>query len=311
MIEPDGIDELAEAPTDELAALMIRAERARLRRDYAERDRIVEQLGERMGIVMQAASLLGQQGLMREADELAGERLTYARQRLGSRILGWLRLTRVRFLEAVGDLLGREPRLAPGWEATRDEYTQGGFAAARAASEQIAMRVQEAVARAADQGTSQERAENAILQALESATTAELESTQIDPAGFTRAYAETVFRTTTQTAYQRGRVEQARSPAVRKAVSGFRFSTASDPDVRKNHRAAEGYTAHMDDPAWDFLRPPLGYRCRCTLELVPTVELVAMGLADKSGAITARAQPPAGSGPDLGFVPGGGPVRPS
>lgn len=311
MIEPDGIDELAEAPTDELAALMIRAERARLRRDYAERDRIVEQLGERMGIVMQAASLLGQQGLMREADDLAGERLNYARQRLGSRILGWLRLTRVRFLEAVNDLLGREPRLAPGWEATRDEYAQGGFAAARAASEQIAMRVQEAVARAADQGTSQERAENAILKALESATTAELESTQIDPAGFTRAYAETVFRTTTQTAYQRGRVEQARSPAVRKAVSGFRFSTAEDPDVRENHSKAEGYIAHMDDPSWSYLRPPLGYRCRCTLELVPTAELVAMGLADKSGAITARAQPPEGAGPDLGFSPSGGPVRPA
>lgn len=300
----DELDQLHATSTAELSGLLGQVEVARLRGDWAKRDRLMERLGDLLGQVAAGADLLGRRRILLELDAITGgEGAAYAVKRPGIFFL-----PPVGFREAVADLIEREPRLAPGWEATQATYIDGGFAAARAASERIAEHVQKTVDTAIRRGTSQELVENRILQALRTASPAEAEAAGIDPAGFTRAYADTVFRTLSASSYARGRRAQAQDPAIRRSVAGWRFTSAGDEDVRHNHQAADGLVAHFDDPVWKQLAPPLGYRCRCSLEMVPTVELRMEGLADAAGNMTGRAAIPAGASADAGFVAGGGAV---
>lgn len=297
------LDQLHSTNTTELEDLLRRVEIERLRMDWAERDRLEEQLGERLAHVMAWADLLGARRLLLEADALERQALGYAGG--FSRIF---MLPVARFAEAVADLINREPRLAPGWRATQEVYTQGGMAAARAASENVAAHIQRVVGTALSRGSDQDTVERRILAALRSASPAELVAAEVDPAGFTRSYSETVFRTLTSSSYARGRRRQAQDPVIRRATAGWRFSATGDPDTRHNHQAADGLVAHFEDPVWQSLAPPLGYRCRCSLELVPTFELRAAGLCDADGNMTARARAPLGAYADPGFTPGGGPV---
>lgn len=301
----DELDQLHATSTAELAHLLAKIEQARLALDWKTKDELIQRLGQRLAQVMAWGDLLGARRLLLEADAIERQALGYAS--LGSPS-GLFFLPPTRFEEAVEDLITREPRLAPGWRATQRVYAEGGMAAARAASERIAEHVQRVVQTALERGTDQDLAERRILAALRSATPAELAESQLDPAGFTRAYSETVFRTLTSSSYARGRRRQAQDPTIRKATAGWRFAAAMDSNTRPNHRAADGLVAHFEDPVWSLLSPPLGYNCRCSLELVPTLELRRLGLADRDGAMTARAALPAGAGPDPTFVPGGGPV---
>ena len=308
----DELDQVHSIPTEDLSELLGRIESARLRLAWEERDRLVTILGGILGQIQSGADLLGRIRLLREAKALGGEPAAFAALRYAVGPSGLFFLPRVAFQEASEELLARFPEVAPGWRATAEVYAEGGFAAARAASAQVAEHVQKVVETAIRRGTSQELVERRILQALRSGS-AEAEALGIDPAGFTRAYADTVFRTVSSSSYARGRRLQAESPAVRKATAGWRFTAVGgrggDGDTRPNHRAADGLVAHFDDPVWAKFSPPLGYNCRCSLELVPTVELRLAGLADKDGAMIARASaPPPPAGPDDRFITGGGPL---
>ena len=303
----EELDQIHAVPTEQLAELVGRIAVANIRRAWEERDRLLAILGGLLGQVIAGADLLGRRRLQLEVDSIAKPQKFAAAAYAATPPSGLFFLPKVAFKEAVEDLLERVPEVAPGWRAAQEVYTEGGFAAARAASDSIAGQIQRAVASAARNGHSQEGTERRILRALRSGESL-AEELGIDPVGFTRAYADTVFRTVSSSSYARGRREQAKSPAVRKATAGWRYTAAMDEDTRENHRAADGLVAHFDDPIWSSLAPPLGYNCRCSLELVPTVELRVAGLADRSGEMTGRATRPPGAGADFGFVPGGGPV---
>jgi len=304
----DELDQVHALPTDQLSELLGRIEVARLRRAWKERDRLVTILGGILAQVQSGADLLGRIRLQREFESLGGEPVKAAALRYSPvGPSGLFFLSKVAFREASEELLARHPEVAPGWRATQEVYAEGGFAAARAASESVAAHVQKSVETAIRRGTSQELVERRILRALRSGTAEALEL-GIDPSGFTRAYADTVFRTVSSSSYARGRRLQAETPGVRKATSGWRFTATQDGDTRPNHAATDGLVAHFDDPVWSNYAPPLGYNCRCSLELVPTRELSKLGLANRQGEMTARATPPAGGGADFGFVTGGGPL---
>ncbi|MEH0154668.1 DUF935 family protein [Limibacter armeniacum] len=49
----------------------------------------------------------------------------------------------------------------------------------------------------------------------------------------------------------------------------LRYSTVNDSRVREEHRRLEGITLPVDDPFWTSNYPPLGWGCRCDVELVP------------------------------------------
>lgn len=100
----------------------------------------------------------------------------------------------VKFHDAIVDMVSRDPRLARGAEAVAETYsTQHAFAAAKSASLEITKRVQGAVVRGIREGTPEGTA-GKIIAAI---------------ADWTRAYAETVFRTNVATAYSAGRFRQA------------------------------------------------------------------------------------------------------
>lgn len=209
----------------------------------------------------------------------------------------------VPFEEAIRVLLERRPELAAGWQAAQEAYQRGAFTLARASTARVAARVQGVIATALRRGTTTEEAEGQILAALREGRS------DVAGAGFTRAYAETVFRTNLASAYAAGRHRQAQDPAVRAVASGWRYVATRDADVRDNHIASHNFVAHFDDPVWEVLSPPQGFNCRCALELTLTDELQRRGLADEGGNLQRLAAVPAGAGPDPGFRVAGRPDR--
>lgn len=110
-------------------------------------------------------------------------------------------------------------------------------------------------------------------------------------------HVNTVFQTNVQKAYQNGRFEQLRDPAVVVALPYWVYSTAGDARVRPAHAALEGFTAKQDDPVWRRIYPPCGYNCRCTVYAIGADE--APEEAAKPGL--ERIPAAAASVPDPGF----------
>lgn len=125
-------------------------------------------------------------------------------------------------------------------------------------------------------------------------------------APWSQAYADTVFRTNVNTAVTAGRFRQARDGDVRTVIPALRFDAVGDGDTRDNHKAADGIILRTDNPAWSQIAPPLGYRCRCQVSLVPVFELERMGRITAAGDVR-ESHIPAEAFPDKGFRHGGRP----
>lgn len=131
-----------------------------------------------------------------------------------------------------------------------------------------------------------------------------------DIADWTRAYAQTVYRTNFNSAFAAGRFMAVRDPAVREVVPAFEFHAAGDGDTRPNHLAADGLIASVDDAIWNQFSPPLGYNCRCALRHVDRWELEDLGLLREDGSVTRKTPARfASAGPDDGFQKLGRPDR--
>lgn len=211
----------------------------------------------------------------------------------------------VSFDEALRDLAEREPVLVrPLRDAAarvRDLYgaTEGpngervyahGFSLAHAIDQQVVEKVRDLISSGIYRGQSTDDVSRSVADEL---------------GDWTTAYAETVVRTNTTTAYSAGRLREARQLADEGDDVGFEFQTAGDVDVRsgrskdhgENHAAMDGVRARQDDRVWDYFTPPLGYSCRCLL--VPVLggpwNANALALARASGA---RAAPGFGNRTD-------------
>lgn len=198
----------------------------------------------------------------------------------------------VPFTEAVADVIAREPRLARTvGDVARAYNERHGFALARSTRPETTTRVQKAVSAAIRSGQSSSDAV-ASIQAVARAAGE-------DMAAWTEAYAETVFRTSMNTAYSAGRFRQMADPSVSQVIGALRFTAVGDADTRPNHAAADGMIAGPMDSVWQALAPPLGFNCRCTLDFVTWGELDRMGLAHDG--IVRPARHPSGAHADSGF----------
>lgn len=257
------------------------------------------ELAEILGKVQAVADLLGRRRILLEIRQATGVRFAEQDQTVPFLPNPW----NLPFEDAVDAILKREPLAADGWREARDAWEAGAFVTARASGRQINKRIQSIVAKAVHDGTDQAAAELWIMEALRDGVS----KREGDGLGYTRAYAETIFRTSIASAYAEGRRAMVMDPdnndaarAVRRAVIAWRFVTARDVAVRDNHRAAENLIAHFDDPIWDELSPPLGYQCRCSLELVPTAEAERRGVVNDDGAHRPQSIP-SGAKPDDEF----------
>ncbi len=234
-------------------------------------------------MVLEAADRFRRSGLAREVKAIAEE--------------SPVGLPAVSFPEAVADIMAREPRLARSAEEVARAYNEDhGFALARASSVTVTRRVQDAVAKAIQTGKPVDAAVRSIRATVAAAGE--------DMADWTRAYAETVFRTNLSTAYSAGRFREMADPAVAYAIGALMFDGPTDAEPagssRRNHVAAVGLIAAPTDPVWDKLAPPLGWSCRHSLSLVPWGECRRRRLVLPDGTIRPARVPP-GAHADAGF----------
>lgn len=170
---------------------------------------------------------------------------------------------RVRFDEAVEDLVTRQPELAIGWQEVVDLYSRKhAFALAKSTDLVVTKRVQKAIDDLLERGADVRSAREVIG----------------SMSAWSVSYAETVFRTNLNTAYTNGRIRKAQDPAVAQVIGALEYVATLDRDVRPNHRAAHGFLASQFDPLWREWRPPLGYGCRCGTRMVDRWELESRGL---------------------------------
>ncbi len=268
----DELEELQARSSAGIAAGILRLARAIVRGD----DGRPEDVALRQDILdaMHYADLLGRRRVLLEfgaADqgaELPAQRADPVRAALGAE--------GPPFAQMIADLLARTPKLAAtGAEVARIYSVSHVFAAAFSPAMQVTQAVQKTMARLQQQGVDA----NLAVKTLEQMT------------GWSRWYAETVFRTNVTTAYAAGRWKQVSDPVVAEVVPAFRYTAVGDSDTRKNHAAADGLIAGLNDPIWERMTPPLGYNCRCTLELVDRFTLERMGLLKADGTVQ-RLTPP-------------------
>jgi SPP1 gp7 family putative phage head morphogenesis protein len=172
------------------------------------------------------------------------------------------------FHEAVDQILLREPRLAAPVggetiaEAVARQYTEGPFfVLARATIPTVTERVQATLTKSLDEGFTRVEAVRRITV-----------DGQLD--NFSRAYAETVYRTNLNTAYTAGRFRQFSTPDMQAIFPAIRYKAIKDSDVRRgreedngeDHAGLDGLVAAITDPIWNVASPPNGYNCRCGIE---------------------------------------------
>jgi SPP1 gp7 family putative phage head morphogenesis protein len=83
---------------------------------------------------------------------------------------------------------------------------------------------------------------------------------------------ETIIRTNTTDAYNRGRIVQGR--AAGKYLKGFQFSAILDDVTTEVCASLHGKVFSADDPALDDLMPPRHYNCRSIMVPVTIDEAV-------------------------------------
>lgn len=231
--------------------------------------------------VLIGANLLGRARTMDDAAR-ASRGGTFARTAPPDVIPGFV--PRVPFREALKDLLRRKPILERDYRELARRYSiEKVFGLARSTDLVLTEKVRDALNRA---------------WSVSRSSTAAVQKAIADMGDWTRAYAETVFRTNAASSFSEGRLEKA--VELRAVLPVVRFTAVMDADTRPNHAAADGVLAAPDDPIWRILRPPLGYRCRCRFDHVSWEEAVQAGVIDAKGNVR-PGKIPRGAGPDPGF----------
>jgi len=209
-------------------------------------------------------------------------------------------LSRVTFAEALEDLVDRVPvvmRQAAERTAERiarlySESDGGVIAFAKSAEDAVTSRAQELISKGVREGIP----ENKIGRTIAFDVNRIREETQ----AWTEGYARMAFRTNLNDAVAQGRLRQAQDPDIRDVIPAMRFDAVGDKDTRGNHKAADGMILRADNPAWQSLRPPFGYNCRCELVEMTRPQLKRMGRLDSAGKVI-ESKVPFNAKPDEGF----------
>jgi SPP1 gp7 family putative phage head morphogenesis protein len=180
------------------------------------------------------------------------------------------------FHEAFEDLLSRDARLANSAAQIRKVYATHGFAlrgfpleTSVKAREYLTKEIQKEMARLGAAGVPANEAKKRIA----------------EKAPFTEAYAQTAYRTNLATCMTAGRFQQLKDPEVRAVAPAFMFDAVTDDSVRDNHLAAKGLIADVNHSVWHLFSPPLGFNCRCDLNVMDIFELKDRGLLKRNGEV--------------------------
>ena len=268
--------------------------------DISWQERTVENLADLIQHTLALSNLLGRRRLLLEADAVRDQNRPYEgmvtfNAESGEGITNWEvkidtpMVPNVPFREAIDDLLRREPRAlsaevvskypkgTPKYKIVQQMYSKEHvFALARSNQDHVTKNIQKTMARFMKEGVSIDDAAGRLLK----------KKILDGQEGWSRAYAETSYRTTINGSFNQGLREMANDDDVASVIGGFEFTSVRDRDTRENHRAADGLIAAQDSAQWDRFTPPLGYNCRCALRLVGRWELEERGLLNvRSGKV--------------------------
>jgi len=271
----------------------------------AARLRLEEVVRESMG----RAEVLGALSTLRKAAGVLASDAAFTADR--SRLISFADtaatkiLSRVTFIEALEDLQDRVPvTLRNSVERVSSRIAElysedrGIIAFAKSAEAAVTQRAHELITSAVRRGIPEQQIGKSIAFSVNKIR----EETE----AWTEGYARMAFRTNLNDAVTKGRMRMAQDPDVKIATPALRFTAVGDSDTRSNHQAADGVILSVDNPAWVYLRSPLGYGCRCELDLMSRPELRRMGRLDSAGKVI-ESKIPFNAKPDDGFRPGGGP----
>lgn len=249
----------------------------------AEREQAMREIAEMATALGVFADMTGRRRVLLEAEAATSAREFYLQAVDEFGLLDTIRAGAGKFVRAVRRLLERKPVLARTAVEVAEHYQRGfGVAFAKSTSKATTEKVHKIMAGEAARGASVANGREAVAVAGK----------------WGESYAETVWRTNMSTAYTAGRMKQAQSPAIKRALPAFEVIGSNDADTRRgrpkdrgeNHLAALGLIAGTSDPIWDTHSPPFGYSCRHTLRLVGKPELRRKGLM--VGNVVKRYTPP-------------------
>jgi hypothetical protein len=225
---------------DELASFLSRSaaafeERvcglARALADGRPPDRPMPRLAQVLGETMALADLFGRRRVLLVVDGMKRGREVFAAPWPLTSFAATLLFPSLTFDEALKDLLTREPRLAPSARMVAELYsTKQAFALARSSELEVTARVQAALGKLIGEGVTGPKAERVVQEIR----------------GWSRAYADTVYRTSPDTACTAGRFQQAADPDVAEVAQAFqRFAIrarnrSTPPGSRSTPRAGRG-----------------------------------------------------------------------
>jgi SPP1 gp7 family putative phage head morphogenesis protein len=169
---------------------------------------------------------------------------------------------------------------------------------ARSAEAAVTERVQSLITQAIREGIPEVNAATRIVK--------DVDLVRKRTAAWSESYARMSFRTNVNTAVTAGRFRQAQDPDVKALVPCMQFDAVDDGDVRDNHHAGDGIILKVDNPAWNKVAPPLGYNCRCQVNLITVPMLRRMGRINPDGSVR-EDRVPSGWRPDAKFRHGGRP----
>lgn len=173
------------------------------------------------------------------------------------------------------------------FDALKRRYQQQAFTVAGTSDVALIEKIQKALIDVMQSGGTLRDFEQKVNQLTSDAGVEDLAAFQLS----------TVFQTNVMRAYQNGKFEQMRDPAVTTALPFWMYRTAGDLRVRPAHAALDGFAAKWDDPVWRRLYPPTGFNCRCTV----TAEGPDDVGEEASQPGLDRIPPAAASVPDAGF----------
>lgn len=87
---------------------------------------------------------------------------------------------------------------------------------------------------------------------------------------------KTIYQTNLQTAYMAGRYNQMMESVDTHPY--WMYVAVLDGRTRKAHRAINGRIFRYDDPIWDAIFPPNGFKCRCRVVMLTDNQVKAMGV---------------------------------
>lgn len=216
-------------------------------------------LADQLGQYMAAADLLGRLHVMQAAKKRTGEEApmntltTFA----GTEVLGFKSVAANGAIERIRNLTSYTKQA---FDGLAQKYRMQAFTVSGVSDVGLIERIQKELGKTITEGGTRDEFIKAVKKLMSVSGSEELAALQL----------ETVFQTNIMRAYQGGRFEQMKDPAVAEALPYWTYATAGDGRVRSSHAALDGFCARQDDPVWRKIYPPNGYNCRCTVYAVPT-----------------------------------------